>query len=46
MIQYVFDLFRKKSKKKYLDRRKQQRPIPEKVGTKEETEPTPIEEDV
>ncbi|MFT6981917.1 MAG: hypothetical protein ACJAUD_000684 [Crocinitomicaceae bacterium] len=46
MIQYVFDIFRKKSKKKYLGRRKQQRAIPENVGTKEETEPTPIEEDV
>lgn len=44
MIQYVFDIFRKKSKKKYLNRRKQQRPIPENVGTKEETEPIPVEE--
>ena len=45
MIQYFFDIFRKKSKKKYLDRRKkQQRTIPENVGTKEETEPIPVEE--
>ncbi|MFT6243467.1 MAG: hypothetical protein ACJA0U_001041 [Salibacteraceae bacterium] len=45
MIQYFFDIFRKKRKKKYLDRRKkQQRPIPENVGTKEESEPIPVEE--
>ncbi|NRA12565.1 MAG: translocation/assembly module TamB domain-containing protein, partial [Crocinitomicaceae bacterium] len=46
LIQYIFDIFRRKDKKKYLDRRnKQQRAIPENVGTKEENDPVPVQDE-
>lgn len=43
LIQYVFDVFRKKENKRYPNKRKrQQRLVPEDSGTEEEPEPTTI----
>jgi hypothetical protein len=45
LIQYVFDIFRKKENKRYPDKRKrQQRKVPEDEAIEESSDPIPVTE--